>query len=84
MYAGVKASYNLGNTFKFNDGTNTFSYKNVSRFNDWQYGLTLSVGYNALTAHMYYGLTPILKDSSIGTSTISTKILRVGLIFYFL
>jgi hypothetical protein len=84
VYAGVKASYNFGNTFKFNEGTNTFSYKNVSRFNDWQYGLTLSVGYNALTAHMYYGLTPILKDSSIGTSTISTKILRVGLIFYFL
>jgi len=84
IYAGIKASYNLGNTFKFNDGTNSFSFQNVSRFNDWQYGLTLSVGYNALTAHMYYGLTPILQDSSIGTTDISTKIIRIGLIFYFL
>lgn len=84
VYAGVKASYNLGNTFEFNDGTQSFSFKNVSRFNDWQYGLTLSVGYNALTAHMYYGLTPILKDSSIGTTDISTKIIRIGLIFYLL
>lgn len=84
VYAGVKASYNLENTFEFNDGTQSFSFQNVSRFNDWQYGLTLSVGYNALTAHMYYGLTPILKDSSIGTTDISTKIIRIGLIFYFL
>ena len=84
VYAGIKASYNLRNNFKFNDGTDSFSFENVSRFNNFRYGLTLSVGYNALTAHMYYGLTPILKDSSIGTSNISTKILRIGLIFYFL
>jgi hypothetical protein len=84
IYAGIKASCNLGNTFQFNDGTDSFSFRNVSRFNDWQYGLTLSVGYNQLTAHMYYGLNPILKDSSIGTTDISTKIVRIGLIFYFL
>jgi len=84
VYAGIKATYNLSNTFEFNDGTQSFSFKNVSRFNDWQYGLTLSVGYNAFTVHMYYGLTPILQDSSIGTSEINTKIMRIGLIFYFL
>lgn len=84
VYAGIKASYNLANTFEYNDGTQSFSFKNVSRFNDWQYGLTLSVGYNAFTAHMYYGLTPILQDSSIGTTDINTKIIRIGLIFYFL
>ncbi len=84
IYGGIKASYNLSNTFEFNDGTQTFSYDNVSRFNDWQLGLTLSIGYNALTAQVYYGLTPILKDSSIGTQDISTKIIRIGLIFYLL
>jgi hypothetical protein len=84
VYAGIKASYNLSNTFRFNDGTQSRSFSNVSRFNDWQYGLTLSVGYNALTAYLYYGLTPILQDSSIGTTDISTKIMRIGLIFYLL
>lgn len=84
VYAGIKASYNLNNIFRFNDGTQSRSFSNVSRFNDWQYGLTLSVGYNALTAHLYYGLTPILQDSSIGTSDISTKLIRIGLIFYWL
>jgi len=84
IYAGIKASYNLSNRFRFNDGTQSRSFNNVSRFNDWQYGLTLSVGYNALTAHLYYGLTPILQDSSLGTTDISTKIIRIGLIFYLL
>jgi hypothetical protein len=84
IYTGLKVSYNLSNTFKFDDGTQSSSFQNVSRFNDWQYGLTLSVGYGALTAHMYYGLTPILKNSSLGTGNISTKIVRIGLIFYLL
>lgn len=84
VYAGIKASYNVGNSFRFEENGQSFTFDDVSRFNDWQYGLTLSVGYNAFTAHMYYGLTPILKDSSIGTTEISTKIIRIGLIFYLL
>ena len=74
----------LEHNFKFNDGTQSFAFKNVSRYNKWQYGLTLSVGYDAFTLHTYYGLNPILKDSSLGTSDISTKIMRIGLIFYLL
>ncbi len=84
VYAGIKASYNISNTFKYNNGTESFSFKNVSRYNKWQYGLTLSVGYDAFNAHIYYGLTPILKDASVGTTDISTKIIRIGLIFYLL
>ena len=84
VYAGVKATYNLSNTFKYNDGTQSFTFDDVSRFNKWQYGLTLSVGYDAFTAHVYYGLNSILKDSTIGTTDISTKVMRIGLIFYLL
>jgi hypothetical protein len=84
VYMGVKASYNVSNNFKFTDQSNSFSYRNVSRFNSWQYGLTLSVGYDVFTAHMYYGLTPMLKDTMLGTTDISSKTMRIGLIFYFL
>jgi len=84
VYMGVKASYNVSNNFKFTDQSNSFSYKNVSRFNSWQYGLTLSVGYDVFTAHMYYGLTPMLKDTMLGTTNISSKTMRIGLIFYLL
>ena len=84
VYMGVKASYNMSNNFKFTDQSNSFSYRNVSRFNSWQYGLTLSVGYDVFTAHMYYGLTPMLKDTMLGTTDISSKTMRIGLIFYLL
>ncbi len=84
VYMGVKASYNVSNNFKFTDQSNSFSYKNVSRFNSWQYGLTLSVGYDVFTAHMYYGLTPMLKNTMLGTTDISSKTMRIGLIFYLL
>ena len=84
VYMGVKASYNVSNNFKFTDQSNSFTYKNVSRFNSWQYGLTLSVGYDVFTAHMYYGLTPMLKDTMLGTTDISSKTIRIGLIFYLL
>jgi hypothetical protein len=84
VYMGVKASYNVSNNFKFTDQSNSFSYRNVSRFNSWQYGLTLSVGYDVFTAHMYYGLTPMLKDTMLGTTDISSKTMRIGLIFYLL
>lgn len=84
VYAGVKATYNLSNTFKYNDGIESFTFDDVSRFNKWQYALTLSVGYDAFTAHMYYGLNSILKNSSIGTTDISTKVMRIGLMFYLL
>ena len=84
VYMGVKASYNLSNNFKFTNETNSFSYSNVSNYDTWQYGLTLSVGYDVFTAHVYYGLNPILKDTSLGTADISSKIMRIGLIFYLL
>jgi hypothetical protein len=84
VYAGVKASYNLSNNFKFSDQDNSFSYRNVSSYNRWQYGLTLSAGYDVFTAHIYYGLNPILKNSSLDTLNISSKIMRIGLIFYLL
>lgn len=84
VYLGVKASYNLSNTFKFTNQDNSFSYRNVSSYNTWQYGLTLSAGYDVFTAHIYYGLNPILKNTSLDSGDISSKIMRIGLIFYLL
>ena len=84
VYLGVKASYNVSNNFKFSDQGNSFSYRNVSSYTTWQYGLTLSAGYDVFTAHMYYGLNPILKNTSLNSVNISSKIMRIGLIFYLL
>ena len=85
IYTGVKFSYNLSNTFSYSDAANQpVSFKNISPFNNLQYGLTLSAGYDAFNIQIYYGLTPVLNDALIGTESINTKILKFGFIFYIL
>jgi len=84
IYTGVKFSYNLKNTFRYETAVNTFDYSNVNRFQKIQYGITLSAGYAAFNFNLYYGITPLLKNASIGTNEISTKVLKMGLVFFLL
>ena len=84
VYAGVKMNYNLRNSMSYSENASYSIYTNLSRFNKVQYGLTLSAGYASFNFNVYYGLTPILKNSDIGTLSISSRILRLGMIFYIL
>ncbi len=84
VYAGIKFIYNMSNKFEFNDASNTFTYSNISEYNKFQYGLTLSTGYDKFNINVYYGLTPLFKNATIGGENINTKVLKFGLIFYIL
>ena len=73
------------NTFQFDDvSSTTFKYSNISNYNKLQYGLTLSAGYDEFNINVFYGLTPVFNNSTINGEDINTKILKFGLIFYFL
>ncbi len=80
VYVGMKATYNMHHTFEMD----TASYTHTKRLQKWQYGLTLSAGYGAMNLYTYYGLSPLLKESALGTSKLSAKVLKVGLVFYIL
>jgi hypothetical protein len=85
VYTGVKILYNLKNKFQYEDKSGKyFKYSNVSAYNKLQYGLTLSVGYDAFNMNLFYGLSPVFKEGSLNTEPVDTKILKFGLIFYFL
>ena len=84
VYAGIKLSYNLNNTFSYSTSDENFKYSNVDRYNKVQYGITLSAGFAAFNFNFYYGLTPLLKTATVGTSEINTKVIKIGLIFYIL
>ena len=84
IYTGIKFLYNMGNRFEFIENSNRFSYWNVSAYNNFQYGLTLSVGYDAINANLFYGLTPIFSEASFNNESINTKILQFGIVFYIL
>jgi len=84
IYTGVKFLYNFSNTFRFEENGTQFSYKNVSAYNNFQYGITFSAGYDVINLHVFYNLTPIFKDVKINSENIDTSILKFGFIFYLL
>ncbi len=84
IYTGIKISYNLKNTIAYKTNSIATSYTNIARFNKVQYGVTFSAGYATFNFNLYYGLTPLFKNASIGTTSIGTKVLKLGMIFYIL
>lgn len=84
VYAGVKFLYNLSNMFNFEENSNTTSYTNVTSYNQFQYGLTLSAGYDEFNVNIYYSLTSIFNNAVISGEEINSSILKFGLIFYIL
>ncbi|MEM9077816.1 MAG: porin family protein [Bacteroidota bacterium] len=93
IYGGLRFSYIFYGSSKLvpetenslNLGENTIRFSN-SDIQDFQYGLTLSVGYNTFNIHAYYGLNQLLNDgvSLDNGEAIDTRVFRVGIIFYIL
>ncbi len=96
VYAGVKLGYLIGARSKFladrelnSDGSTaqearriTFFNTDVSRF---QYGLTISLGYNTFNVQAYYALNNLFEDGvQVNGQDITMKPLRLGFIFYIL
>ena len=85
IYTGVKLGYLLASKSVYKGTPDNETHRNLKGMNPWQYGLTLSVGYNTWNGYIYYGLNPIF-DSVISTNaqSIDMKALKIGLIFYLL
>ena len=84
IYGGVKFLYNISNKFQFEENSDAFSYKNVSAYNQFQYGLTLSAGFDEFNVNIFYSLTPMFNNAVINSEDINSTILKFGLIFYLL
>lgn len=85
IYAGFKFGYVFANRSKFKGSLGELKYNNIDDFNDFQYGLTLSVGYNTWNIYMYYGLNPIFSDTAqLNGEHIDMNTVKVGLMFYIL
>ena len=85
IYTGFKLGYVIAHTTKFNGELGDFKFNDNSHFNDFQYGLTFSLGYNTWNAYFYYALNPIFSsDAKLNDNSIDMKAVRIGLIFYIL
>tara|TARA_R110000765_G_scaffold298302_3_gene393395 strand:- start:299 stop:967 length:669 start_codon:yes stop_codon:yes gene_type:complete len=84
IYTGIKAAYIVGARSKFVSDITSDGFYNtdLSRF---QYGLTLSFGYNTFNLNAYYALTDIFNGSAtVNGEVLQYRPLRIGLIFYIL
>jgi len=84
IYTGINLGYVLNARSKLvtEDFTTRFTNSDVTSF---QYGLTLNIGWNTFNLHAYYALNKLFKDEAqFNGSSIETKPLRIGFIFYIL
>ncbi|WP_344727596.1 porin family protein [Corallibacter vietnamensis] len=85
IYTGIKLGYVLADTYKFKGDIGAIKHTNLSDMNDFQYGLTLSAGYNTWNLHFYYGLNTIFSDDAmINNKNLDVSAIKLGLIFYIL
>jgi len=85
IYTGFKVGYLLSSSTKFKGELGTVKNNNIKDFNDFQYGVTFSAGYNTWNFHLYYSLNPILsKDAQLNEQAIDMFAVKFGLIFYIL
>ena len=85
IYAGFKIGYVFNDVTKFEGDLGDFKIRNISDFNDFQYGLSLSAGYNTWNVYAYYGLNPIFSNSAkLNDERIDLNTIKIGLMFYIL
>jgi hypothetical protein len=85
FYAGFKLGYLFTHSTKYVGIPNDQIYTDIDHFNDLQYGLTTSFGYNTWNIHLYYGLNPIFNDEAmLDGEQIDLRSVKIGLIFYLL
>ncbi|MBT8375655.1 MAG: PorT family protein, partial [Bacteroidia bacterium] len=85
IYTGFKVGYVFYDQSKLRSDLKNLKISNNSDFNSWQYGITLSAGYNTWNFHFFYRLNKLFNDNAkLNVQPIDLSELRIGLIFYIL
>jgi len=85
IYTGFKLSYMFANNSKYNGNDQSYKYYGIKNFNNFQYGISLSAGYNTWNFYMYYALNPVFsKEATINGKVIDMNAIKIGLMFYIL
>lgn len=83
-YLGATISYNFSNTFRYTESNQAINLSNIQAYNNWQTGLTMSIGYGTFNFYGYYGLSPLFKEATLNGNKIDTRMFKLGLSFYLL
>ena len=85
IYGGFKLSYLLLDKSVFDDGNDKIVIKNNKDFEDFLYGVYLSLGYSAFNLQIAYNFNSLFKSSAqIDSTPITMNALNLGIVFYIL
>lgn len=85
VYSGFKVGYIFATSSRFESDTIDGRFNSVDNFNRFQFGATLSVGYNVWNLYVYYGLNSLFDNqTNLNGNSIDINIVNIGLIFYLL
>lgn len=84
VYGGLKFSYLLYDRAITSTAQSKSIIINNKDFNDFQYGVYLSGGYNTINLYAYYGLNPLFKSAEVNGQKVDFRSLQLGIIFYIL
>lgn len=85
IYGGFKFSYLLADKSVYDDGVQKIVIKNNKDFEDFLYGVYLSMGYSAFNLQVYYNINSFFKSSAqIDSVPVTMNALSIGVVFYIL
>jgi hypothetical protein len=85
IYTGIKLSYLVYNQYRFEGSGITIEQTGNKDLNKFQYGSYIAAGWNTWNVYLYYGFSPIFKDTTINTNaSLKLNTLNIGLMFYIL
>lgn len=83
VYTGIKYSYLLNATSKYEGVLGNHSFKNSDFLSRSNLGVYISAGFNTWNLYGYYGFKPLYNKNTIDTGS-HINMLNVGLMFYIL
>lgn len=83
FYPGIKLSYSFYDSNNIKQSED-FDVSQVIQINDFQYGISLSAGYNNWNFYTYYGISTLFNESESYPNEIEANEIKLGLIFYLL
>ena len=85
IYTGLKLGYVIANSSKFIGDPESIKNSGIKDFNNFQFGLNITAGYNTWNVHFYYALNSIFKSgTTINNESLDMNTVKIGLMFYIL
>lgn len=83
VYTGIKYSYLLNSTSKYEGDFGRYAFKNADFFSKSNLGVYVSAGFNTWNFYAYYGFKPLYTKNIIDSES-HFNMLNLGLMFYIL